>query len=88
MRAKEVTEYFGIPLYPGICGSDYDLRALYELVDIDSINTRYDVAFANYCDWLQLNGLKYLHGQSTLREIVVNKLRTVMAAAKRRISLR
>jgi hypothetical protein len=61
MRAKEVTEYFRIPLRPGICGHNFDLCELYEqLLDVDSLNDRYVTVFENYCDWLQLNGLHYV----------------------------
>ena len=60
MRAKEVTDYFRMPLRPGICGLDFDLQELYEQCDIDSMNERYDAAFADYFDWLKSNGLSYV----------------------------
>jgi hypothetical protein len=57
MRAREVTEYLGIPLCPGICGCDFSLRELYEEMDIDAMNARYDSVFDDYCAWLRVNGL-------------------------------
>jgi Polysaccharide pyruvyl transferase len=60
MRAKEVTDYFGIPYRPGICGMSFGLQELYEQLDIDLLNRRYDAVFADYCGWLELNGLSYL----------------------------
>jgi hypothetical protein len=89
MRAKEVTEYFGIPLRPGICGLDFDLRELYEQLDIDTMNRRYKAVFTDYCRWLRLNGLKYRKGfQSTFRANAPYRLRMAIAAAKRFASLR
>ena len=72
MRAKEVTDYLGIPLSPGICGSDFDLRELYELFDTDAINRRYDAVFTNYCDWLHLNGLSYSQGSQAICSDIVH----------------
>jgi hypothetical protein len=59
MRAKEVTDYFRIPLRPGICGLNFDLRNLYDQCDIDALNEHYDAAFENYCGWLRLHELSY-----------------------------
>jgi hypothetical protein len=64
IRAKEVTDYFGIPLRPGICGMEFGLQELYEQLDIDLLNRRYDAAFADYCAWLQLNGFSYVGGDT------------------------
>jgi hypothetical protein len=66
MRAQEVTKYFGIPLRPGICGCQFQLRELYEGMDINTMNSRYDVVFKEYCGWLQGNGLNYRHAPSLL----------------------
>ena len=72
MRAQEVTRHFGMPLKPGICGLDFDLQKLYEEMDIDAMNARYDVAFEEYCGWLRENGLKYRqrHGKGSVGKAV------------------
>ena len=87
MRAREVTDYFGIPLLPGICGREFDMRDLYELSDIDSLNCRYDAAFTNYCNWLRVNGLRYVEGSHPMvAETEPRRFRDMVAAAKRMIS--
>jgi hypothetical protein len=60
MRAKEVTDYFRIPLRPGICGLNFDPQDLYEQCDINTLNERYAAVFENYCDWLTRNDLNFL----------------------------
>ena len=44
---------------PGISGLNFDLYQLYEELDIDTLNARYEVVFKEYCKWLRVNGLKY-----------------------------
>jgi hypothetical protein len=59
MRAKEVTDFFKIPLRAGICGLNFEPQDLYEQCDINALNERYDTVFENYCAWLQLHELSY-----------------------------
>jgi hypothetical protein len=88
MRAKEVTDYFRIPLLPAICGLDFELRKLYDQLDIDSMNGRYDTVFETYCHWLQSNELEYRHGfLTTLREVACEPLNRAISAARRLLPL-
>lgn len=56
-RAEEMCNLFGITINTSIA-SNCDLRELYESIDVEPLNQRYNSLYNNYLKWLNNNGLE------------------------------
>jgi len=56
-RAAETCAFLGIPHYPGGIGLPKELRAIYDMIDIESINARYGRLYDNFTGWMRDNAL-------------------------------
>jgi len=57
MRSAETCKFLGIPYYPRGSGLPFNLRAIYETIDIENINRRYGALYDNFVEWLHRNEL-------------------------------
>ena len=56
-RAKEMCALFKIPHLSPLCGADFSCRQLYDMIDVEPMNTAYAGLYNHFIAWLKLNGL-------------------------------